>query len=70
MYEYQYVQVEYRSGFARMSLDEHREIIDRRAGEGWRFVAAIPTRSIGYGNVSRLDLVFEKEKPCAETGRG
>ena len=39
----------------------HREIIDRCAKEGWRFVSAIPTYQNGEVKVREFDLVFEKE---------
>ena len=58
---YQYVSVEGRYGLAKTSFEEHREIIDRFAADGWRFVGAIPTLIVGYGMIKRLDLVFEKQ---------
>lgn len=40
---------------------DHREIIDKHASEGWRFVAAIPYYQNGEGKVKEFDLVFKKE---------
>lgn len=40
---------------------EHREIIDRRAAEGWRYVGCIPTQFSGEGGTKEIDLIFEKE---------
>lgn len=60
MYKYKYVSVNFNSGFAKNSLEDHRDIIDNLAKDGWRFVSAIPTLNKGYGMISELDLVFEK----------
>lgn len=43
------------------SIEDYRSIIDKRAAQGWRFVAAIPTKQRGTGHTQELDLVFEKE---------
>ena len=40
---------------------DHREIIDKYAKEGWRFVSAIPTYQNGSGKVLEFDLIFEKK---------
>lgn len=39
----------------------HREIINRKAAEGWRFVAAVPSKQRGTGHTQEMDLIFEKE---------
>ena len=39
----------------------YREIIDRKAKEGWRYVGYIPTRQRGTGHIEEMDLIFEKE---------
>lgn len=57
MYRYIYVESKV-TGW--LSTDNHREIIDRYASEGWRFVAAIPKASGSYGQIVAHDLVFEK----------
>lgn len=41
--------------------EEHREIIDRYAGQGWRYVGFIPTSMTDYGKIKDMDLVFERE---------
>lgn len=62
MYKYQYVTVCFSTGgFMKDKLEEHREIIDRYAADGWRFVTVIPTEIVGYGALHEVDLVFEKE---------
>ncbi len=40
---------------------DYREIINRRAKEGWRFVSYIPTKQRGTGHMQEIDLIFEKE---------
>ena len=56
---YKYLYVESKAG-GLLSEDNHREIIDKYAAEGWRFVAAIPKKSGSYGQITANDLVFEK----------
>ncbi len=43
------------------SIEDYRSIINSRAEQGWRFVAAIPTKQRGTGHTQELDLIFEKE---------
>lgn len=45
-----------------LNTDGHREIIRRRAVEGWRFAGAIPVSQRTGGFLENLDLVFEREK--------
>ena len=42
-------------------MADHREIINTRAENGWRYAGYIPTRQRGTGHVQELDLIFEKE---------
>ena len=58
MYKYRY---EKSSGGTFFTEPDHREVIDKLAREGWRFVAAIPTYQTGEGKVKEFDLVFEKK---------
>ena len=69
MWEYDFVTIETEHGtgwnlFEGIQIDTqgHRELIARKALEGWRFVAAIPTRQHATGQIDALDLVFEREK--------
>ena len=55
---YKYLYVESKAG-GLLSEDNHREIIDKYAAEGWRFVAAIPKKRGSYGQITANDLVFE-----------
>ncbi|MBQ9648040.1 MAG: DUF4177 domain-containing protein, partial [Oscillospiraceae bacterium] len=50
MYEYEYVNLRTGGGFFFDNSDAaHRDIIDKRAKDGWRFVAAVPTQFTSYG---------------------
>ena len=42
-------------------IGDYREIINRRAAEGWRYVGFIPTKQRGTGHMQELDLIFEKQ---------
>ncbi len=39
-----------------------REVIDRYACEGWRYVGYVPVLQRGNGYMEEIDLIFEKEK--------
>lgn len=58
MYTYRY---ETSKGGTTFVNSNHREIINKCAEKGWRFVAAIPTWQNGEGKVKEFDLIFEKE---------
>ena len=49
-----------------LTTERYREIIDRRAAEGWRFVASVPLEMRASGMVESIELVFEK--PADEPG--
>ena len=59
MYQYDYVHCEVKGLFA--DPGAHREIIDKKAGEGWRFVCFIPNDFTSHGAIRGGDLVFERE---------
>ena len=40
---------------------EHREVIDRFAREGWQYVGWVPTCILSHGAVSQMDLIFQRE---------
>ena len=40
----------------------YRLIIEKRAGDGWRYVGYIPTKQRGTGHTQEMDLIFEKEE--------
>lgn len=63
-YEYEKVVVEF-SGFGLFNgnmygIEEYRDIIEKRAKDGWRYVGFIPTRQRGTGHIDEIDLIFEK----------
>ena len=61
MYEYDYVTIRTGGGFwMDNSTCGHRNIIDKRAAEGWRFVGCVPTEFTSNGGTKALDLVFER----------
>lgn len=58
MFKYLYVKSNVKG---MLSEANHRELIDKYASEGWRFVSAIPTSFYGNnGQPKTFDLVFEK----------
>lgn len=59
MYEYEYTTV-VGEGISVTKYREHREIIDRRAKEGWRYAGWVPSHSSG-GEIVQIDLIFERE---------
>lgn len=65
-YEYEKIRIEI-NGFGLMDGKvyemefDHREIINKRAEKGWRYVGYIPTKQRGTGHTCELELVFEKE---------
>ncbi len=46
-----------------METVAHREIIARRAAEGWRYAGYVPRRQRGSGYMETIDLVFERQRP-------
>jgi len=64
MYEYFHVKVAANASIlGRFSLDpEYRNIIDRAAEEGWRYVGFLPVSQTAYGAILEYDLIFEQEK--------
>ncbi len=62
MYKYEYVTVNYDLSVVSRKLTEHKDIIDRYAKNGWRFVGAVPTVYGPNAYLSKADLVFEKEE--------
>ena len=66
-YEYEFERLELNAGsyslFGGVGIhaDGHREIIGRRAQEGWRYVGYMPTTQRGTGHIEELELIFEKK---------
>ena len=63
MYEYQYIELYTGGGFwLNNSEGTHREIIDREARDGWRYVGYVPLSFTGNGGIKSMDLIFERKK--------
>ena len=67
-YEYEFEVLELSAGgyslFGGVGIqtDGHREIIGRRAQEGWRYVGWLPTVQRATGHMEEIELVFERRK--------
>ena len=62
MYEYQYVELYTGGGFwIDNGTGAHREVIDREAREGWRYVGYVPLSFTSNGGSKSMDLIFERE---------
>ena len=65
-YEYEEIKTEVNGiGFMDGKIYEmefdHREIINKRAENGWKYVGFIPTKQRGTGHIQTFDLIFEKQ---------
>ncbi len=47
---------------SKYETEEYKEVIHRRASDGWRYVGYIPALQRGTGHIEELDLVFEREQ--------
>lgn len=62
MYHYEYVSFYTGGGTWNDNSDvKHRQVIDRYAQQGWRYVGFIPTCFSHEGGIKEVDLIFEKE---------
>lgn len=60
---YEYEQIDVGGGlFFNNSKCKHREVIERRAADGWRYAGWVPTEFTTGGSLSVIDLIFEKEQ--------
>lgn len=66
-YKYEYVEIKTEVngiGFMDGKIYEmefdHREIINKKAEKGWKYVGFIPTKQRGTGHIQMFDLIFEK----------
>ena len=63
-YEYEYIHIKIgKMMWSNSSLEteDYREVIDRRARDGWRYAGFIPTAQMGAGVITEIGLIFEKE---------
>ena len=61
MYEYKFIEIKSTS-IMTIHFEEYQDIINEEAKNGWRFVNALPVKIGGYGAITTLGLVFEREK--------
>ena len=63
-YEFEEVSCGEVCGFNLRETAAHREVILRRAADGWRYVGCIPKRQRRpYSFIGSIDLVFERQRP-------
>ncbi|MCL2169171.1 MAG: DUF4177 domain-containing protein [Defluviitaleaceae bacterium] len=60
MYNYKFIEVKAKTGFVGNTIAEHRELIEKAARQGYRYVGYVPTKLTGHGMIKVIDLVFEK----------
>ena len=58
-YEYERVSVDKNSRTMNADMESHREIIDRKAAEGARYVGWFPVTQGPTGKTVEFDLIFE-----------
>lgn len=63
-YEYEKIIIEF-SGIGLFngniySIEEYKDIINKRSEDGWRYIGFIPTKQRGTGHIEEIDLIFEK----------
>lgn len=68
MYRYEFERVELGDsgwnpfgGFG-LTAEQYREVVNRRAEDGWRFITVVPLETRANGMLESIDLVFEKER--------
>ncbi len=61
MKEYSFVSLNIDRFFGSKS-QEHREIIEEKAREGYRYTGFVPTDISDYGKIRCMDLIFERDK--------
>ncbi|MCL1859781.1 MAG: DUF4177 domain-containing protein [Oscillospiraceae bacterium] len=60
MFKYEYIKI-YNEALMSAKFTQHREIIDKYAKKGYRYIGFIPTKTDGYGRFRDIDLIFEIE---------
>lgn len=59
MYTYEYERIRF-TGIMKLRSEDHEDMINRRAENGWRYVGFIPA-VLSRGFLEEIDLIFEKE---------
>lgn len=49
-------------GITEYRFEKLRDVINRYANEGWRYVGFVPVLQRGNGYIEEIELIFEKEK--------
>lgn len=65
MYVYQYHRMTTKVsgiGITEYRFENMRDVIDKYANEGWRYVGFVPVLQRGNGYIEEIELIFEKEK--------
>lgn len=65
IYEYEHISSDLTGwGFSgnKYEMEEYKEIINKRAEEGWRYIGFIPALQRGTDHIEAMDLVFEREQ--------
>lgn len=47
--------------FARSSFDDLNQIIEDMYKKGYEFKGTVPSEQVGYGSISEIKLIFDKE---------
>lgn len=61
MYQYKSVKLAVKGGFVISELEDHNEIIDKHASEGWQLVQILPVKYTSNGVPVELEIIFERE---------
>ena len=62
MLEYEFETIRTNRGFFVGRTEGYHEIIRRRAERGWRYAGWVPTKMGGYGSITEIELIFEREQ--------
>ena len=49
-------------GITEYHFENMRDVIDKYANDGWRYVGFVPVLQRGNGYIEEIELIFEKEK--------
>ena len=49
-------------GITEYRFETMRDVIDKYANDGWRYVGFVPVLQRGNGYIEEIELIFEKEK--------
>jgi hypothetical protein len=58
MYEYKYIEC-FADGF--FTDDNHQEIINEHAEQGWRFIQMVPIQYNTHGTPKKFEIIFERK---------